>query len=153
MNTRKINNHIVNYYDSIEDMSSSRYFAFNDMCIVDAGIGSDLESVDRHIDKISEFIKHEKGAEATHRLLHMKQNIYFVAKRLSPEFMSFAALVHSIDGKEYNDMTTTGLKRVVKDLEKVGFTVGMYRKVLNAVKKKSNMSSSYISRNGSIVLS
>lgn len=43
----------VELYDSIEDLPIMRFHKYNKMLLVDAGVGSDLSDLDRHIDNIN----------------------------------------------------------------------------------------------------
>ena len=42
-----------------------------------------------------------------------------VNSEISPKYLAFAALIHSIDGKEVNDLSDDGLKKLLQDLKDV----------------------------------
>lgn len=81
--------------------------------LVDAGVGSDLTSFDAHIERVVRYIKSDKREDAAKEMENMRQNIYMIIQELSPQHMAFACLVHSIDGKCYDDMSDDGLQKVL----------------------------------------
>ena len=42
-----------------------------------------------------------------------------VNNEISPKYLAFAALIHSIDGKEVNDLSDDGLKKLLQDLKDI----------------------------------
>lgn len=113
MKTATIGKHKVELYDSIEDLPITRYHKYNKMLLVDSGLGSDLTDVDSHIEKSIAFIKTGDNDAAIAEMMNMRKAIYFVQMSLSPKHLAFAALVKKIDGKEFNDLSDDGLRKVV----------------------------------------
>ena len=113
MKTVQIGKHSVVMFDSIEDLPISRYHKYNKMLLIDSGLGSDLTDVDAHIEKTVAFIKIDDKDSAIKEMLNMRKAIYFVQMALSPKHLAFAALVKSVDGKECDDLSDDGLKKVV----------------------------------------
>ena len=56
MRLLQLGKHKVELYDSIEDLPMMRFHKYNKMLLVDAGIGSDLNDFDRHIEKALWFL-------------------------------------------------------------------------------------------------
>lgn len=102
--------------------------------LVDAGLGSDLTSFDTHIERVVRYIKNDKKEDAAKEMENMRQNIYFIMQELSPQHMAFACIVHSIDGKCYDDMSDDGLHKVLNLLG--GATVKDITTHTEEVKKK-----------------
>ena len=113
MRTVELNGHNVLLYSSIEELPMARFHKYNKCLLVDAGIGSDMSSVDGHIERIVRYIKADKREDAGKELDNMRQNIYMVMQGMNPSHLSFACLVASIDGKECTDMSDEGLQRIV----------------------------------------
>lgn len=113
MKTTKIGERAVVLYDSIDELPILRFHAYNKMLLIDAGVGSDLNDWDAHIEKAIRFIRKEKPDLAEKELDNLRQNVYFVQSAISPKFLAFACLVKSVDGTEYNDMTAGGLQKVL----------------------------------------
>ena len=112
MKTTQIGKHKVEIYDSIDALPVLRFHAFNKMMLVDSGIGSDLNDWDAHAERVIRFIMSDDKESAIKEMNNLRQNIYLVQSGVSPRHMAFAALVKSIDGVEYDDLTTEGLAKV-----------------------------------------
>lgn len=109
----KLAGHKVVMYNSIEDLPIKRFHKFNKCMLVDAGIGSDLTAFDAHIERVVRYIRTEKKEDAAREMENMRQNLYLVMEGINPQQMAFACLVHSIDGKCYDDMSDDGLRNVL----------------------------------------
>lgn len=119
MKSLLINKKIVRVYDSIDEMPIVNFQKYNKYLLIDSGIGSDADDIDAHIVKIAKFIKANNNNKALQELQNMRQNIYMVNNEISPKYLAFAALIHSIDGKEVNDLSDDGLKKLLQDLKDV----------------------------------
>lgn len=114
-----INKKIVRVYDSIDEMPIVNFQKYNKYLLIDSGIGSDADDIDAHIVKIAKYIKSNNNRKALQELQNMRQNIYMVNSEISPKYLAFAALIHSVDGKEVNDLSDDGLKKLLQDLKDV----------------------------------
>lgn len=119
MKSLLINKKIVRVYDSIDEMPIVNFQKYNKYLLIDSGIGSDVDDIDTHIVKIARFIKANDSKKALQELQNMRQNMYMVNNEISPKYLAFAALIHSIDGKEVNDMSDDGLKELLQDLKDI----------------------------------
>ena len=113
MKTARIGKHIVELYDSIEDLPIVRFHKYNKMMLVDAGIGGEISDFEAHLEKIAAFIRTGDSEKAIDQLNNMKKSVWFIQSELSPKYLAFAALITKIDGKECNDLSDDGLQRVV----------------------------------------
>ena len=105
--------------------------------MLDAGIGSDLEAVTRHWQRIAKLS--EKGGDALNKeLSNYLQSLQFIVSNTSPEMMSFVSLIRSIDGKIVEDYSDENAKAIIEQLSKKGLTTGIIRSFLNFIKKKLN---------------
>lgn len=119
MKSLLINKKIARVYDSIDEMPIVNFQKYNKYLLIDSGIGSDADDIDAHIVKIAKFIKANNNKKALQELQNMRQNMYMVNNEISPKYLAFAALIHSIDGKEVNDLSDDGLKKLLQDLKDV----------------------------------
>ena len=119
MKSLLINKKIVRVYDSIDEMPIVNFQKYNKYLLIDSGIGSDADDIDAHIVKIAKFIKANNNKKALQELQSMRQNMYMVNNEISPKYLAFAALIHSIDGKEVNDLSDDGLKKLLQDLKDI----------------------------------
>ena len=118
-----INKKVVQVYDSIDEMPIVNFQKYNKYLLIDSGIGSDADDIDAHITCIAKFIKANKKKKALQELQNMRQNMYMVNNEISPKYLAFAALIHSINGKETNDLSDDGLKALLKELKEVKHSV------------------------------
>lgn len=119
MKSLLINKKIVRVYDSIDEMPIVNFQKYNKYLLIDSGIGSDADDIDAHIVKIAKYIKSNNNRKALQELQNMRQNMYMVNNEISPKYLAFAALIHSIDGKEVNDLSDDGLKKLLQDLKDI----------------------------------
>lgn len=130
MKKTKIAGQWVEMYTSIEDLPYKRFVQFNTYVAIDAGTGSSLEDFDQRMSRVyskqalakqsladggtsaaERYIK-----EAIQELQNVRQSYQFVMQSLSPKMLSFACLVHSINGTICSDLSADGLQRVVDKL-------------------------------------
>lgn len=123
MKSLLINKKIVRVYDSIDEMPIVNFQKYNKYLLIDSGIGSDADDIDAHIVKIAKYIKSNNNKKALQELQNMRQNIYMVNSEISPKYLAFAALIHSVDGKEVNDLSDDGLKKLLQDLKEVKHSI------------------------------
>lgn len=119
MKNLTINKKTVRVYDSIDEMPIINFQKYNKYLLIDSGIGSDVDDIDAHIARIAKFIKSNNAKKALQELQNMRQNMYMVNSEISPKYLAFAALIHSIDGEEVNDLSDDGLKNVLAKLKEI----------------------------------
>lgn len=113
MKTVNIGKHIVEIFDSIEDLPMVRFHKYNKMSLIDGGIGSDLSDFDNHIEKAIAYNKIGKSDLSNMELENLRQNIYLIQTELSPKHLAFAVLIKSIDGEEKTDLSEDGLQKIL----------------------------------------
>ncbi len=136
MKTIEMSGKKVEIYDSIDEMPVIRFHRYNKMQLVDAGIGSGLDDVARHIERAICYARSKTPELAAVELENLRQNIHFIHSGVSPSHLSFAALVRSIDGKLCDDLSDEGLQRVADTLSDV--TNSVMTAEIEAVKKKTD---------------
>lgn len=114
-----VNKKVVRVYDSIDEMPIINFQKYNKYLLIDSGIGSDADDIDAHITRIARFIKSNNAKKALQELQNMRQNMYMVNNEILPRYLAFAALIHSIDGKEINDLSDDGLKNTLAELKRI----------------------------------
>ena len=122
MKTIIINNKKIKLYDSIDEMPIVSFQKYNKYVIIDAGLGSDIESVDSHIVNLAKLIKTDMN-KAQQELQNMRQNLHMIVSNISPNYLAFAALIHSIDGKEITDLSDSNLAAILDELKQVKHSV------------------------------
>lgn len=117
MKTVKINNHELKLYDSIDEIPIVNFQKYNKYIIVDSGLGSDIDSVDEHLVNLAKLIKSDKD-KAQQELQNLRQTMHLIVSGISPNYLAFAALIHSIDGKVVEDLSDENLKSIIEKLQK-----------------------------------
>ena len=118
MREEKIGKHKVKIYDSIDELPIARFHKYNKYLLIDSGIGSDLEDRDGHLNKAMRYAKTNPEL-CVKELQNLRQMLYLVSSSLNTEHLAFAVLVTSIDDEPMNDLSDTGLKRVLEILNEV----------------------------------
>jgi hypothetical protein len=119
MKSLLINNKVIRVYDSIDEMPIINFQKYNKYLLIDSGIGSDADDIDAHITRIAKFINSNNKKNALLELQNMRQSMYMVNNEISPKYLAFAALVHSIDGEEAKDLSDDGLKNMLERLKEI----------------------------------
>mgnify|MGYP003313625686 CR=1 FL=1 len=117
MVTVKIGKHIVEMYDTIEELPIVRFHKYQKLLLVDAGIGSDIAAFDQRIEKTRRFLMAGKPEQAQKELENMRQAVFLIQSAINTKHLSFACLVFAIDGVKYTDLSDDGLT-VVPDIER-----------------------------------
>lgn len=137
--TLNIKGKVVKVYDSIEDLPLENFKMYNRYLLIDSGIGADFEDVDRHIDRLINFVVNDKDA-AIQEVQNLRQNLYFIQQNINPKMMAFACLVYEIDGKQIADLSDDGIKHTVAlmgDIKK-GLLYGLIEKIKKKVESELN---------------
>lgn len=121
-------------YDSIDEMPIINFQKYNKYLLIDAGLGSDIDSVDEHIVAVAKYISKGDKVKAVQELQNLRQNLHLITNELSPRYLAFAALIYSINGKEIQDYSDEGLKDTLKKLTTVKHS--MFTKLFEEIKKK-----------------
>lgn len=134
MKTVSLANRTIKLYDSIDEMSIENFQRYNKYVITDAGLGSDIDSVDEHIVQVAKLINAGDKKKAMQELQNMRQNLHMIVSNISPKYMAFAALIYSIDGKKIESQSDTSLQELLSDLKDLEH--GSILNILYELKKK-----------------
>lgn len=134
MKTINIGKNKVEIYDSIDDLPIRRFHKFNKYMLIDSGIGSDLNDINSHISKIAKFI-HKDKKDALKELENLRQSLYMISEETNIRHLSFAILIHKINGEVVHDISDENIKRIMSRLSDV--KQGFLNRLLESVKKKN----------------
>ena len=118
MKTIKFRNHEIKLYDSIDEMPIVNFQKYNKYILLDTGIGSDINSVDNHLVNLAKLIKTDLS-KANQEMQNLRQNMYMIVSEISPKYMAFAALIHSIDGKKLESLSDDYLRSVLEKIKTI----------------------------------
>ena len=112
----KLHGHKVRLYQSIEELPMARFHKYNKFLLLDAGIGSDIQDFDNHIERVVKYIRKGENENAAKEMENMRLNVYVILQEQNVRDMSFACLVESIDDKPCDDLSEEGLTDILKTL-------------------------------------
>ncbi len=110
--------HKIKVYDSIDEMPIINFQKYNKYVLIDSGLGSDIDAVDAHLVNLAKLIKTDK-AKATQELQNLRQTMHLIVSGISPRYLAFAALIHSIDGVIVKDFSDENLKSILDSIKTV----------------------------------
>lgn len=116
MRKLRIGGHRVVMYDSIDELPMVRFHKYSRMLLVDAGVGSDIQDFDAHIERAVRYIRKGDNENAAKEMENLRQNVYLILHEQSVRDLSFAVLVAEIDGKDASDLSEEGLAQVLRTL-------------------------------------
>lgn len=129
----------IKLYDNIEQLPVTRFVLINKYWMLHDSIGSSIEDFDSV--HFSRFALIAGDKEKTMKELHnFRILIYNVMNELNVQHLSFACLVHSINGKEITDLSEDSLKNVLSELSLAGLTQEVLKKKLSQLEKASTTS-------------
>lgn len=126
----------ASFAESIKELPIDRYSEFQKYLLQDSGMGSDIESIQRHHEKIDLFLAAGKTQEAINERLNQHFNFFFMLNRINITHLSFAVLVSAVADQSIVDYSETALLEVSSKLGKQGFTHEQLTSILEDVKKK-----------------
>jgi hypothetical protein len=133
MKELQIGKHRVLIYDSIDELPIRRFHKFNRYMLIDSGIGSDLNDINAHINRIAQYMTSDLD-KGRIELENLRQSLYLISEETNPKHLSFAVLVHSIDGKRVLDLSDDNMAKVINTLGEVKKSV--LDRLIETVKKK-----------------
>jgi len=131
--------HVVTLYDNIEQMPIERFNKINKYWMLDDNIGSSISDFDKaHYSKFMLLL--DDKTKLAKELENFRILVYNVMNEVNVSHYAFACMVHSIDGKEKNDLSENGLKSVLKELSEIGLTQEVLKKKQKNAGKRSTKS-------------
>lgn len=140
MENVKVNGHKLQMYDSIDEMPMDRFVQYNRALLLDAGIGSNVDDISGHLAKLQSQLKHKLYDDLSQQLSNYHQALVMAVSEPNLKTRAFAALVKSVNGKPFNDLTDESISNLQKKL-----TFGVIRRFLESVKKNLKLSSTFSS--------
>ena len=89
MKTISLADRTIKLYDSIDEMPIENFQRYNKYIIIDAGLGSDIDSVDEHIVQIAKLINSGDKKKAMQELQNMRQNMHMIITFIRFNFFMF----------------------------------------------------------------
>lgn len=124
----------LSLYDDIDDMPMKRFHQFNKYLLIDSGVGSDLDDINRTLASIMRSIHTKNLDRAKTELGNVQQAIMLVSAQINPKHLSFVPLVHSINGKPLGELTDDRISELSELFKNA--KVSVINRSIESVKKK-----------------
>jgi len=129
---------VIKMYDNIDQLPIRRFNKANKYWMLHDNIGSSISDFDeKHYSKLALLAGDKEKCMA--ELANLRIMIYNIMNEVNVEHLSFACLIHSIDGKEQNDLSEDALNVVLKKLSDCGLTQDRLKKKLYPSGKTSTV--------------
>lgn len=132
----KVGEHTLSLYNAAEELPIKRYSKFQKYMLIETGVGSDLESIGKHFSKLFAFLGQKLVPESFQETKNLYYNFFMLLEEINIPGIAFTCLVHSIDGKEINDLSEDNLKQATEQLSLLGVTQATVQEWNDLVKKK-----------------
>jgi len=131
-----IRNTTLKMYDDIDQLSIERFNKANKYWMLHDNIGSSISDFDaNHFNKLVLLAGDKEKCKA--ELQNFRILMFNIQNEINVEHLSFACLVHSVNGVENDDLTEDALNKILKDLSDKGLTQELLKKKLSELGKKS----------------
>lgn len=117
MKTITLNDNVLKMYDDIDELPIVNFQKFNKYMLIDSGIGSDIDSIDKHITRLAKLVKLDDKAQALQELQNMRQNMHMIVNNISPIHLAFVTLIYSINGQRLTDLSDENLNALLHRLQ------------------------------------
>lgn len=120
---------VVKLYDNIDQLPIERFNKANKYWMLHDNIGSSIGDFDeKHYSKLV-LLAGEK-VKCLAELSNLRIMVYNIMNEINVEHLSFACLVHSINGQEQTDLSEEALNVVLKRMSDLGLTQDGLKKKL-----------------------
>jgi len=117
METLKFGKHKIEVYEGSRDLPMTRYRKFNLYLLRDSGIGSDIGQVIKSFERLDNYLKGEQLDAARVERANLQQALFNTLNEVNFTQMAFVCLIHKIDRYKVDDLSETGISKVVQMLD------------------------------------
>jgi len=119
----------IEIYDDISQLPITRWQLANKYWMLHDSIGSDIGSFDeKHYNNFT-LIAGDKD-KTLKELANFRILVYNIMNEINVQHLSFACLIHSVNGKEVTDLSEGNLKKILDELSSAGLTQDVLKKKL-----------------------
>jgi hypothetical protein len=128
-------NTIVYFYNPYQ-MPFERFFLFQKYAIMESGIGSDMNQVGKHFQKLHQFLGSKMIEEARKEAENLHFNIFSILNNMNYVCKAVAVLVSNINDKAFSDLSDEGINTLTEHLMALKLTPEEVQTIFEEVKKK-----------------
>lgn len=129
-----INNKVVTFYDSIDELPIKRYNLLNKYSLIDIGVGSDVSDVIRHHQRFNQFLELKDYDSLYIENENLMINYNFLLNEKNIKGYVLACLIKDVDGEQVN-ITDTNIEDYVDFLQESELTYGELEQYSENLKK------------------
>ncbi len=121
-------------YNDIDQLPVQRFTLANKYWMLHDSIGSSIEDFDKnHFNKIT-LIARDKE-KTLKELANFRILVFNIMNDTNVQHLSFACLIHSVNGIEVTDLSQENLQKLLNKLSALGLTQDVLKKKLNTSTK------------------
>lgn len=126
-------------YQNSSELPAVRYKEFQKFLLMDAGIGSDIASVNERFAALFKFLAAKKIDESMREAENLYYTHFSILDQINYTQMALGVLIHSINGQVLTDFSTDKVRAYVDELSGYGLTQYHIDEYVNDVKKNSEL--------------
>lgn len=130
----KINDRIVTFFDTIDELPIKRYNLLNKYSLIDIGVGSDVSDVVRHHQRFNQFLELKDYDSLYVENENLMINYNFLLSEKNIKGYVLACLIKDIDNQKV-DITDTNIEDYVDLLQDSELTYGELEQYCENLKK------------------
>jgi hypothetical protein len=128
-------NYEVKLFSSIKELPITRKHELNKLVAQKIDIGDNPSDIARHLKALYKYVMGGYNNEAILELKNMHNNMFYAIEGIDIDCYCFAAMIHSVDGKEFTDLSLEGSKAMADWVTSSTMTNGEVEEIVIDVKK------------------
>lgn len=129
-----LNEKVVTFYDSIDELPIKTYNLLNKYSLIDIGVGSDVSDVIRHHQRLNQFLELKDYESLYVENENLMINYNFILSSKNIKGYVLACLIKDIDGQKV-DVSDSTIEKYVDFLENSSLTIGELHEYTDSLKK------------------
>lgn len=109
-------------YNKADELPLKRYAKMQKYLLYKTGVGSDIESVGEHFQKLHGFINHQMMEDIEKEAENLHYNFFSILQEVSYIDLAFVNMIYSINGELLTDISEENLLRIIDWLSNNGMT-------------------------------
>ncbi len=128
----------IEFYEGADDLPPDNYSMFQQLAMLEAGVGSDMASFSKHMGKVLAYVTHDEKEKALQEFENMYIGFWNALQKTNTKAILVIPFIESIDGKK--DLVKSNnldeCKETLKLLTERGMTMGHINSIVEEASKK-----------------
>lgn len=130
------NGNTLELYSDIKDLPIKNYRAFQKYILIDIGIGTTIDDVSKHFEKLHFFLSNNKVDYAIKEAENLHFAFYEMINEIDYQCYSFCCLINKLNGQKIENLSEEYLDSKINELNELGLTQLMVDDYIDQIKKK-----------------